>query len=287
MHSSARSRICAAGPLVLYALISGCAGNGEGLDENGRPIGEGPPPGDDDFTVIQDTIFTPVCTVCHSGAQAPQGLRLDEGNSYAMLVDVPSVEVPELRRIAPGDPGNSYLVQKIEGRAAVGDQMPLGGPSLDQEQIDLIRQWIAAGAQPPPSARLTPVAPARLVSSAPAPDEVMTDPAAPMMVVFSRALDANLLLDANVTLTASGGDGRFGDGNEVPMAVRMLRTSASGSALWIRSTTNLPPDRYELRLRGSGPVALADLEGHPIDGDGDGVAGGDAVVRFQIAGDAP
>ena len=115
----------------------------------------------------------------------------------------------------------------------------------------------------------------------------MTDPAAPMMLVFSRALDANLLLDANIILTRSGGDGRFDDGNEVPVAVRVLKTSAGGAALWIRSMTSLPADRYELRLRGSGPVALADLEGHPIDGDGDGAAGGDAVLRFQIAGIAP
>jgi hypothetical protein len=287
MHASVRLRTCLAGPLLLFVLIGGCAGNGEGLDENGRPIGEGPPPGDDDFTVIQTTIFTPVCTACHSGAQAPQGLRLDEGNSYAMLVDVPSVEVPELRRVAPGEPDNSYLVQKIEGRAAVGERMPLGGPSLDTEQIDLIRQWIAAGAQPPPTARSTPLAPARLISSAPAPDELVTDPAAPMMVVFSRALDANLLLDANIILTRSGGDGRFDDGNEVPVAVRVLKMSAGGSALWLRSTTSLPADRYELRLRGSGPVALADLEGRPIDGDGDGAAGGDAVLRFKVAGIAP
>ena len=287
MHASVRLRTCLAGPLLVFVLIGGCAGNGEGLDENGRPIGEGPPPGDDDFTVIQTTIFTPVCTACHSGAQAPQGLRLDEGNSYAMLVDVPSVEVPELRRVAPGEPDNSYLVQKIEGRAAVGERMPLGGPSLDTEQIDSIRQWIAAGAQPPPTARLTQFTPARLISSAPAPDELVTDPAAPMMVVFSRALDANLLLDANIILMRSGGDGRFDDGNEVRVAVRVLKISAGGSALWLRSTTSLPADRYELRLRGSGPVALADLEGRPIDGDGDDAAGGDAVLRFHVAGIAP
>ena len=268
-------------------LISACAGNGEGLDGNGRPMGEQPPPGDDDFTVIQDTIFTPVCTVCHAGAQAPQGLRLDEGNSYAMLVDVPSVEVPALRRVAAGDPDDSYLVQKIEGRAAVGGLMPLGGPSLDTEQIDLIRQWIAAGAQPPPSARQASVTTTRLISSAPAPGERVTHPFAPIVVVFSRALDVNLLLDSNVTLTASGGDGGFDEGNEVPVAIRMQKTSAGGAAIWLQSTASLPADHYELRFRGSGPVAVADLEGRPIDGDGDGAVGGDAVVPFQVEGDAP
>lgn len=273
------------GPLMACALICACAGNGQGLDENGRPVGEGPPPGDDDFTVIQNTIFTPVCAVCHSGAQAPQGLRLDAGNSYAMLVDVPSVEVPTLRRVAPGDPGRSYLVQKIEGRAAVGDAMPPGGPPLGASQIDLIRQWIAAGAQPPPAAQES-ASPARLTSSAPAPGELVADPAAPMVAVFSRALDVNLLLDANVILTASGGDGGFSDGNELQVPVRVQMTSAGGAALWIRSASSLLPDDYELRIRGSGPVPAADLEGRPIDGDGDGTAGGDVVLRFQVAGGA-
>jgi hypothetical protein len=287
MHSSIRPRRGPVRPLLLYLLICGCAGNGEGLDANGRPIGEGPPLGDDDFTLIQNSIFTPACTVCHSGAQAPEGLRLDAGNSYAMLVDVSSVQLPALRRVAPGDPDNSYLVHKIEGRAAVGDPMPLGGPSLDAAQIDLIRQWIATGAQPPPAAMQTSAAPARLVSSAPAPGELVSDPAAPMVAVFDRALDVNLLLDTNVVLTASGGDGSFDDGNEVRVAVRVQSTSAGGAALWIRGTSDLAADRYQLRIRGSGPVAVADLEGRSIDGDGDGAAGGDAVVTFRVAGDLP
>jgi hypothetical protein len=108
-----------------------------------------------------------------------------------------------------------------------------------------------------------------------------------MLAVFSRALDANLLFDSNVILRASGGDGTFNDGNENSVAVRVQSTGAGGAALWIRATSALPPERYELRIRGSGPVAVADLAGNPIDGDGDGIPGGDAVVRFQVAGDAP
>jgi len=50
--------------------------------------------------------------------------------------------------VAPGDPDNSYLVQKVEGTAAVGSQMPLGGPALSQSQINDIRQWIQDGANP-------------------------------------------------------------------------------------------------------------------------------------------
>src|SRR4051794_12336916 len=108
----------------LFLLIAGCtAGNGEGLDAGGRPI-TGPPLVNSDFQEIQDTIFTPICTACHVGANAPRGLRLDAANSYAMLVNVASAEVPGTLRVNPGNPDASYIVQKIEGIAAVGVRMP-------------------------------------------------------------------------------------------------------------------------------------------------------------------
>jgi hypothetical protein len=139
--------------LCLVAVIApGCGGgSGEGLDSNGRPLGEGADPGGPltaSFLSIQSHVFTPVCSVCHAGGSAPQGLRLDALNSYAMLVGVPSSEVPSLRRVTPGDPDNSYLVQKIEGHAAVGVRMPYGGPYLDASTTAIIRQWVAAGAAP-------------------------------------------------------------------------------------------------------------------------------------------
>jgi Ca2+-binding RTX toxin-like protein len=93
-------------------------------------------------------IFTNRCIQCHSGGGAPMGLRLDAANSYANLVNVPSTEVPALMRVEPGDPDNSYLIQKLEGNAAVGAQMPFGGPYLTQRTIDDVRLWITEGANP-------------------------------------------------------------------------------------------------------------------------------------------
>ena len=76
------------------------------------------------------------------------GLDLSAGQARANTVNVQSVEVANLLRIAPGDPDNSYLVWKIEGRPEIaGAQMPRGRAPLPQEQIDVIRQWIADGAQ--------------------------------------------------------------------------------------------------------------------------------------------
>ena len=82
------------------------------------------------------------------GRRRPLGFRLDAASSYAMLVGAASVEVPSLMRVAPGNPDASYIIQKLEGHAAVGGQMPLGGPYLPQATIDVIRQWITDGAQP-------------------------------------------------------------------------------------------------------------------------------------------
>lgn len=143
-------RRCGALGLAAACAAAGCGGgSGEGLDANGRPLSEGGGGGGAltaTFASIQANVFTPRCTGCHDGAAAPQGLRLDAANSYALLVGVASNEVPSLQRIAAGNPDQSYLVQKIEGRAAVGERMPYGGPYLDDATIAVIRAWVAAGA---------------------------------------------------------------------------------------------------------------------------------------------
>ena len=143
------SASCLAATLM---MIPGCGGgSGDGLDSNGRPIGEGADPSGPllpNLASIQSHVFTPVCSVCHAGGSAPQGLRLDATNAYAMLVGVSSSEVPGLKRVKAGDPDNSYLIHKIEGHSAVGVRMPYGGPYLDAATIATIRLWITNGALP-------------------------------------------------------------------------------------------------------------------------------------------
>src|SRR5215831_14391005 len=116
--------------LATSLALAACGGSGVGLDQNGRPITSGSPGNGvtPDFKSIQDNVFTPICTVCHSGATAPLGLRLDAANSYANLVNVNSAEVSSLKRVAPGNPNSSYLIQKLRGTAQVGSRMPLNGP---------------------------------------------------------------------------------------------------------------------------------------------------------------
>ena len=98
---------------------------------------------------IQSEIFSQQCVRCHSGAGRflPGIMNLTEGNSYASLVGVTSIEKPALERVAPGDPENSYIIHKLEGRAGIsGVRMPLNGTPLTDGQILVIKRWIELGA---------------------------------------------------------------------------------------------------------------------------------------------
>lgn len=266
---------------IACGLIAGCSGSGEGLDQNGQPLPPAPQPVSA-FKTIQDTIFTPMCVSCHAGATAPRGLRLEEGVSYAALVNTPSSEVPALLRVQPGNPDNSYLVHKIEGRAAVGQRMPLGAPPLSQDSINLIRQWIADGAVAPAAS----AGPVTLKTVFPAEEAVVQGGPAVVLLAADAELDTSLLTVANITVLRSGGDDSFAEGNEAPVTplgveVRSLEPTVFALSLpqgeWL-------PERYLVVVAGSGPAAVADRRAIPIDGDSDGRSGGDFEFSFVVTG---
>ena len=95
-------------------------------------------------------IFNANCVVCHTGTAGPQGLSLDSGKAYGNLVNVNSTEAPSLKRVAPGSPDKSYIINKLFGTqtqaGGSGAQMPFGAQPLSQATISLIQQWITAGA---------------------------------------------------------------------------------------------------------------------------------------------
>jgi len=258
---------------LLASLVACSAGNGEGLDANGQPIPINPPVSSQ-FQEIQDTVFTPICTQCHIGANAPLGLRLDAANSYAMLVNVNSGEVPALRRVNPGNPDQSYIVQKIQGIAAVGGRMPLGQAPLPQDRIDLIRSWIAGGAMPASVAsnNLT------VASSVPAAGEMSSAGVSKLTVIFKGDVDATL---------AASGTFELVDGFDRPVALAKVQVpDGRPNVVEIGLPRELAPGSYQLRIRGQGPVALADTAGHVLDGDADGAAGGDFLMSFDVSAGA-
>ena len=110
------------------------------------------------FASVQNLIFEATdsagrnaCTQCHTSnnGRAPSGgLNLNHEVAYDQLVGAPVRGKPGAIRVIPGDPDNSYLIQKLEGSASiVGRRMPNNGPPyLTDGQILIIRRWITVGA---------------------------------------------------------------------------------------------------------------------------------------------
>ncbi len=103
------------------------------------------------FADIQDQVFGPICSVCHTGPTSgnlPSGMNLSTAaDSYGALVNMTSIQQGSLLRVNPGDPDASYLIRKLEGGPGItGSRMPQGGPFLSQATIDKIREWISDGA---------------------------------------------------------------------------------------------------------------------------------------------
>jgi hypothetical protein len=256
--------------LLTPLIVSACAGSGDGLDANGRPLdpnGGGGGALTPDLASIQANVFTPFCTQCHVGANAPQGLRLDAASSYGSLVGVASSEAPQVLRVKPGEPGNSYLVQKLEGRAAVGARMPFGQPALPDATVQVIRQWIADGAP----RTITGAGTAFAVQS-------VSITATQVAIEVTRPVDASLVNGTTVLLE------RASDSSVIPGAVAVRTEVSPYSDVMILATPDQPltPGRYRLVLRGTGPAAIADGNATLLDGDRDGRPGGDASTALVL-----
>lgn len=141
----------------LFLLALAVAFGAAGCDEQLSSIAGPTPDLEPTFTSIQRNIFEqpdsagrPACTNCHTnvGRNPAGGLNLLSSVAYDQLVNVPSLQRTDLRRVNPGNPDASYLVHKVDGRAGiVGRRMPIGGPPfLTDGQILILRRWIELGA---------------------------------------------------------------------------------------------------------------------------------------------
>ena len=131
---------------MLSFLGAACAGDGTGLD--------GGAGGNGGTTLSADVqpILTANCALsgCHTGSNPQQGQNLSAGQTFSNVVNVASNELPTMDRVKPGQPDSSYLVHKIQGThlqvGGSGDRMPRGRSPLSQDDINVIRAWIQAGA---------------------------------------------------------------------------------------------------------------------------------------------
>jgi len=149
---------------VLACLCIGCAGGGGDSGSDGG--GPKPPactsqvPGD---PISYQTNIAPIlahsCGLagCHVPPIVNAGLDLTPAKAYDQIVNVDAQQVRGLKRIKPGDPDNSYLLQKITPGAAIqGVVMPNGCPGtpvagprcLLPDEIEAFRTWILECAPP-------------------------------------------------------------------------------------------------------------------------------------------
>ncbi len=281
-----------ASSLLVVSCGSGSGGGGGGGGGGGAGTG---PVLTASFQSIQTNIFSVQCEFCHTGATAPRGLRLDAANSFGLLVGVPSSQQPALQRVEPGNPDDSYLIRKLEGGPGIsGGQMPLGLPALPQSDIDVIRQWISDGALPTPAP--PPTAPIRVSSMSPLPDSDQAMLPTTVMVMFDREVNASTIDVTTFLVERSGGDGTFGDGNEiaiVPDSVTVPGANPQSAVANISSTQSID-DRYRVTLVGTGPAVILDLDGNALDGEfagtfpsGDDTEGGDFIAEFNVVGIQP
>lgn len=132
------------------ALLCAC---GEGLEPHNLPD---PTPPETEATPLDgfvegpqcavETVFAVGCVVgCHS-ALTPTGDLDLETDPYSAVVGVASEAFGEVL-VAPGNPGGSLLVRKMEDAqdADEGAPMPPSG-TLDAVFVDAVRQWVLDGA---------------------------------------------------------------------------------------------------------------------------------------------
>ena len=127
--------------LVMLVMLGSC-------DDSG-------PPGT--FTEIYETLFPPTtaarCNFCHSMpatdiSNGNLSTGVDQDSAYAALVGKTSTSsrCSGKTLVVPHNPGASLVLDKFSAKPTCGDRMPLGGMMLSDAEVELIRSWIAAGA---------------------------------------------------------------------------------------------------------------------------------------------
>lgn len=102
------------------------------------------------FQAVYDDVLKPSCAVvgCHA-AGSGNGMELSDSGAYAALVNAPSAIATGEILVIPNDADGSYLIKKLEGANDIlGNEMPPPFGGQPASDIQMIRDWIAAGANP-------------------------------------------------------------------------------------------------------------------------------------------
>jgi hypothetical protein len=199
-----------------------------------------------------------------------------------MLVGVASMQAAGTQRVRPSDATNSYLIQKLEGPGASGEQMPPSGAML-QSDIDTIREWISAGAVDDRNSPVPPSTPIRVSSLSVTPGGTLTVAPTRIIAGFDREPDASTVNPNTFILEGS-------NNVAIPAASITVPGANTRSAVFDLTGVALADDIYTVRLLGSGTFIIMDMDANALNGEfsggfpsGDNAAGGDFVAQFTLA----
>src|SRR5688572_6443195 len=112
---------------------------------------------------VIEKVLVPRCTFgsCHAAPTNAAKLDLTPARVCDTLINQPSCLFPDRMRIVPGSPEDSFFFHKLVGQGLhempTGDNcstetktnlpMPYGAKALADDEIELVHNWIAAGAQ--------------------------------------------------------------------------------------------------------------------------------------------
>jgi hypothetical protein len=142
--------------VLLGALVAGCGGDGTGSQGGGTGGTTGPSA---TFSAVYPMMFPETtnarCNFCHSMVPTESGngklhMGSDQATAYGALVGKTSVSARCMGKtlVVAGHPEMSLLFQKLSPNPPCGSRMPLGGTAFTDAQLEMIRSWIAAGANP-------------------------------------------------------------------------------------------------------------------------------------------
>ena len=136
----------AAAVLLMLALLPACGGEDSPLAPTEEPDEENGEQAPVTLARLAAEIFTPKCATsgCHAGAAPSAALSL-EADRLAEMIGAKSHQEEGALLIDPGNPDGSYLISKVKGTGS-GKQMPIGMDPLTPEEIQMLVDWVAAGA---------------------------------------------------------------------------------------------------------------------------------------------
>jgi|GEM_PF-2328702 len=310
---------------LVYLLVGCNAGSGDGLNSQGQPIATPTPntPADqpstdepavdtpeteqptaeepiDDGSIkptlssIQNNVFTPICSVCHGGANPAAGQNLSTlENTIANIINVDSSN-PLFKRVQPGNAAQSYLYLKIIGDSQAGAQMPLGQQALEQNTMNAIRTWINDGALIPEQSQALPtVAPKVTQMSAPTNTPVSSEVFLTANAANTRSPSIDFLFNKPMNL------GTFNQNEILITAYNHLNKQYANT--WL-----LPNNHYEveivndhqlqirfnrldtniasltIELNNPSVSTITSTSGQTLDGDVDGFSGGVFIYELSF-----